>query len=1033
MPRILACVSFLFLHAHSFAILPGSDPESSAASRSLVPSPGLVVEAMLAGGETHSYRFELAAEEYLSLTVEQLGIDVELALFGSDHDELCRLDSPNGERGREPLAVVADRDTDFELEVRARNLHAASARYRLKIEAKRRATSRDRALFAAQRALLEGLKLVEEWSPDARQQAAQRFEGALALAQESEDLHLEGVIFSQLSNFHRKGRDARKALEALHQSLPLWRDVGDAWAEAYTFRKIAGTHFRDGDLEQSLETLRTELGLWQEIGAPGPQAFTLRWIGLLSYRRGDIRSSLSSYYRAAILARKAGDRYALAQVLEQTGSVYSKLGDTEKALEFYQEAQALGLSTANAFTEADRLYSIGKLQELLGEDDRAYDSFVRARELWHSTQSRSGQAAALGRMSRIQRARGRTGEALSSLSEELALWQAIGDVSAEAATLVELGDLYVAENEPDRALAHHEAALALARSIADRRHEAGALMGLSRLRRRQGDLEAARELAETGLERLEALRAGIDLHELRASFVATRRGDYDFYLDLLMELHRQQPRAGYQTTAFEASERGRARSLLELVAESKIDVAADLDPALRERQEELGRRLARVQRELIAAHSREGGPEKKASASSEAELRGIEDRQQRLESEIRARHPRYAEIRYPQPLGPEEIRPFLGRGTALLEYAVGDEASYLFVVTAEQLAAFPLPPAEEISRRVDELRAALRRPGRRTLSRYVVAAQRLYDLLIAPAEALLESIDHLVVSPDGALHGLPFEALVADGGRAGHSDLSRLAFVLREWSVSYVPSASVLAALEPPHATAPATFLAFADPQYSRSGERQGGPPSVDEILVRSVFGPDGAFDFRPLPESRREAASIARLHAPDAARVYLGEEAREENVKHNVRLATARRLHFATHGLISEDRPRYSSLVLSLDESSQEDGLLQVHEIFELKLAADLVVLSACETGLGKNVRGEGIIGLTRAFFYAGAPSVVVSLWQVADRSTADLMIELYRQLGDDRTKGEALRRAKLALIDGGTFAHPYYWAPFVLQGRWQ
>jgi CHAT domain-containing protein len=205
---------------------------------------------------------------------------------------------------------------------------------------------------------------------------------------------------------------------------------------------------------------------------------------------------------------------------------------------------------------------------------------------------------------------------------------------------------------------------------------------------------------------------------------------------------------------------------------------------------------------------------------------------------------------------------------------------------------------------------------------------------------------------------------------------------------------------------------------------------SVQETL-RSVFEESGRWELRPLVESAREVSGIAKLYGPDKVAVYLRETAKEENVKGNESLSTARRIHFATHGVMSERQPQYSGLVLTLDEDPQEDGLLQVYEIFNLKLNAELVVLSACKTGLGKEVKGEGLIGLTRAFMYAGAPSVVVSLWQVADRSTAEMMVKFYEQLDRAEDKAEALRQAKLAMIQAGRYAHPFYWAPFILVGE--
>jgi CHAT domain-containing protein len=426
----------------------------------------------------------------------------------------------------------------------------------------------------------------------------------------------------------------------------------------------------------------------------------------------------------------------------------------------------------------------------------------------------------------------------------------------------------------------------------------------------------------------------------------------------------------------------------------------------------------------------------------------------------------------------EAVRGLLDNQTALLEYALSKEGSFLFVVTREGVHSFRLPPAGEINQLVQDVRAVIgQRPGPRLaqyreFTTYVKVARQLYEMLIAPASEVLTNKRHLLIAPDGGLYYLPFEALLTEEVKLRGADYRGLAYVLKQWEISYAPSASVLASLrqrrpraEPQTATAK-TFLGFGDPVYELGPETSDFKPktqdprpktqdprpktqerrtksnrpqttdhgprtsSVVETL-RSVFEESGQWQLQPLKDSGREVTGIAGLYKPNDFSIHLRSAAREENVKSNEHLSAARRVHFATHGMISEQQPQYSSLVLTLDEDPNEDGLLQVHEIFNLKLSADLVVLSACRTGLGKEVRGEGMIGLTRAFLYAGASSVVVSLWSVVDRSTAGLMMDFYERLDRVSDKAAALQQAKLKMMQTRRYAHPYYWAPFVLVGE--
>jgi CHAT domain-containing protein len=314
------------------------------------------------------------------------------------------------------------------------------------------------------------------------------------------------------------------------------------------------------------------------------------------------------------------------------------------------------------------------------------------------------------------------------------------------------------------------------------------------------------------------------------------------------------------------------------------------------------------------------------------------------------------------------------------------------------------------------------------LSTYWLAAQSLYRDLIAPARRLVDGSEELIIVADGILHYLPFAALITPSPEApGDLDPARLLYLVRSHAVSYAPSASVLATVRRHRERAPRAekmFVALADPSYGQRG-----------AVTASRDGPVSFDTLQRLAYSRGEAQGIAKLYAAASGDVFVGERASEENVKHQ-RLDKYRFVHFAVHGLLNEEQPQFSGLFLSRPAQRHglmhdEDGVLQTYEIFNLKLNADLVVLSACQTGLGKAVRGEGLVGLTQAFLYAGTSAVAVSLWNVSDRSTADLMIGFYRHLRRaSASKASALRRAQLEIIGSASYAHPYYWAPFALVG---
>ena len=387
--------------------------------------------------------------------------------------------------------------------------------------------------------------------------------------------------------------------------------------------------------------------------------------------------------------------------------------------------------------------------------------------------------------------------------------------------------------------------------------------------------------------------------------------------------------------------------------------------------------------------------------------------------ELRKDDIRYAAVQYAGALDQDRIRrEVLEPGTALIEFALGEKQSYVWVLTPGGSISAALPPRKQIEQRVEAYRKELAlRPSALTVRTALVRLDglgaELYRDLLAPVESAFRDAQRLIVVPDGVLAYLPFEII----GREKR--------LIERFAVSYSPSASVLATLRDRlHGSAPPekALLAFGDAVYAAAGAR-GGPAPV-------VSGERG-FDLTQLPNTRTEVTGIRALFPAATSRVYLGAEAREETVKGEP-LDPYRFIHFAVHGLYDEEQPARSGIAMSMSANSREDGILQVREIMRLRLRAEMVTLSACQTGLGKLLAGEGVMGMSRAFLYAGADSVLISLWNVNDASTAELMKLVYRNLTRGLRRDEALRAAKLQLMRGpqSTWRHPYYWAPFVLLG---
>ena len=531
----------------------------------------------------------------------------------------------------------------------------------------------------------------------------------------------------------------------------------------------------------------------------------------------------------------------------------------------------------------------------------------------------------------------------------------------------------------------------------------------------------------------------------------------------------------YGAAALQAAERGRSNALLELLGAAKAEITEGVPAELQSRKAETRARRNEIA-ELIAG-VRLGGALTVAEAESlEAEAERLEAQHAETEARVRAANPRYAALTKPRPLTAGEIQQqVLDDGTALLEYGLGTDNSYLWVLTRDSLGLARLPARAVIEGKAQQFRTLLAQsgppqaattddapaapaarglttptvPNAAAVAPYAAAARELYRMLVEPAAPTVTG-KRLLIAADGALHFIPFEALVTTGAGGGYGDL---AYLVKSHEVVYAPSASVLGAIRQ-RAKGPAgrgqlllvadPIFDAADPRAKQELARRGQPGESTQSLKLlsaledlSRLPAKGRVKLPRLVGTRTEAERISGFAAASgkSAVTMLDFDASETGLSKQA-LGRYGVLHFATHGLLNAARPQFSGLALTPGRGQErDDGYLQVDEVFNLRLGDPLVMLSACETGLGELKRGDGVSGLTRAFMYAGAPTVGVSLWSVSDKATAELMSGFYKRLlaGEDSSASEALRASQLAMIAGGQFDAPFYWAPFVLVGDWR
>ncbi|MCP4203096.1 MAG: CHAT domain-containing protein [bacterium] len=630
---------------------------------------------------------------------------------------------------------------------------------------------------------------------------------------------------------------------------------------------------------------------------------------------------------------------------------------------------------------------------------------------------------------------GRAREALAACDRAYELSAEVQNRRGQAIGLLCTASAHLALEQHEQAATGFAEAERLSRQSGDRNTLAEASVGLAELSRRNGDLPYAIERVESAIGIIESVRTAVDIQRMRASFLANYKSYYDLQIELLMELAGDEPDGQYAAEALRVSERARARSLLELLAEAVPDMRADLDPDLQQRERKL--------LEDINALASKRLRDRSSLEALQAEL-------DEIERSIRRSHPRYAQLAYAPPLDLDAIQTsVLDETSLLLEYSLGDRRSYLWVVGANRFDVFELPSRETIeakSQRVYELltdaKAWYGEDWEQHRKMYRREALELSKLLLGPIVHALDG-QALVIVAEGALSYIPFAALPNPAGILPDPEP-----LVVGHEVVNVPSVSVLSAIRARQSPSAGdnVLLLFADPAFSVSDARvagmqddsRGSPDSLPpQFAALRGLERGGWKSFQRLHHSRDEALAISQLVRPEHRQVLLGFEATREAVL-SEETASYRVLHFATHGILDSQQPRLSGLVLSLvDERGRpRNGVVRLHDIYSLDLAAELVVLSACQTALGKQLRGEGVLGLTRGFIHAGAENVIASLWSVDDEATAELMRQFYQGLfRDGLSPARALRQAQIQLLRDAPetrWHSEYFWASFVSYGDW-
>lgn len=1044
LPLLLLFCSMMKAQTPAAPDPPKPDQSVTAPAQAQSNAPTLEPESPLAGeivgGKSRKYLINLKAEQFARIVVEQRGIDIVLRVSAPDGTLYARVNDLDDTTGSEQIVVLAEAAGAYQLEVQPAE-DAEAGGYVVRLAEVRAPTAQDRLIVRAERTLLDANRL----------------------------------LFGE-----RTAESRRLAIKKYEEATTLSHQIGDRAREAFAIAQIGMVHGWIGNKQLAQDYFNRSLELYKEINNRAGEARALTGLGILFASMGEWQKALDYHAQALALRRAADYRRGIIVSLDQIGAVYAELGEPQKALEYYNQALTMLSETISFRLQGKVLGDIGRVYESLGEKQKARETYERALVLHRKRDNRGGMANVLHRIGLVYASSGEPRKALEFYEEALKIQQTLGNIKA-ADTLTSIGEAYYRLGDATKALDYLNQSSALRVGIVATPNEALNRYWVARVRQDQNDMTGALKEIEAAVSIVENLRSKIASHELRASYFATVETYYDLYIELLMQLHGRNPSSGYEAAALAVSERARARSLLELLREARADIRRGVDPALLERERSLQRQLnaKAVEQSNLSTGKRTGTQ----AAQIAKELESLTTEFLEIEAQIRQKSPRYAALTQPRTLDLKEIQGLLDPQTLLLEYKLGETHSYLWAVTASSIKSFELPKRAEVdaaARRVYELLTERNRQvsgetleGRqarlkRAELEYGTAATRLSRMLLAPVASLLENKRLLVVS-DGALHYIPFAALPAPEAQAYevtglNSDSLAPEFgqpLIVAHEIINLPSASVLGALRRDisgRKRSPKSVVVIADPVFdnadarvrasaNRTNANRTSAVAAQQTLASALqdasvaqsgleTGVIGSSNSIPrLPFSRREAAAILASAPAGQGKSALDFGASRATATGG-ELSQYRYIHFATHGLLNSNHPELSGIVLSLvdERGRRQDGFLRLHEIYNLELPADLIVLSACQTGLGKEIRGEGLVGLTRGFMYAGAARVAASLWKVDDAATAELMGRFYAaMLKKNLSPSAALRQAQIEMAEQKRWQSPYYWAAFTMQGDWR
>lgn len=850
------------------------------------------------------------------------------------------------------------------------------------------------------------------------------------------------LILSDCQNY----RDHSLAVQTAQEALTLWQSLGDKSGVARSHTLIGDYQLAHDNLIEASQSSEAALALWRELGAPDHEAEALVLLGYIEYRKGAWDDVLRFLTQAQGLIDEKAEPYKMGQIVSGVAEAFVESGSPETGLAKYQQALEYYLLSGNPRAIIATRLGIGKTYYLLGSYREAVENLESARADAEAIREKVIVALCDDYLGRTYLATNDQEAGLSHFQAALEQYARVGKQMEAARTRALIGQVYEQQGSLEKSKTAYKQALKTFDTLSDHVNESATLYMLGRLELKQNNLDPAEAYLQRSIRVTENMRRFSNSSDLTAAFSATVHERYESYIDCLMRKQQKHPDQALSVRAFEMSELARGRSLAELLRTTQTNLVPGLNPELA-KQEKLLRQSLKVKEDSrVALLARKYTNEE--LQTTDRELARLEAEYKQVSETIREQYPSYQQVTRPDAWDLRQIQEHVlaDDQTVLLEYSLGADKSYVWAVTRNDIKSYELPEQARISEAAERVyRLLTNTDPAKSEDELSQASRELGQMVLSPVAAELNK-PRVIVVADGALHYIPFQILPASAA----SDQLLVATI----EVINAPSASILAQLQQETAQRqnPSKVLAaFGDPVFASNYAQRKQLDTGNNEYIASVQpvevgrwrhalrdieagDPVDPSTLQPLFFATRELANLRDIAGTESF-VATGFDASREKLA-EADLTKYAILHFATHGILDPKRPENSGLFLSMvnRDGHSQNGFVGLQDIYGLHTPVDLVVLSACRTGLGKDVRGEGLIGLTRGFMYAGASSVVASLWKVDDEATSELMKQFYtNMLQKGMTPAAALRAAQNSIRQQPQWRSPYFWAAFTLQGEYR